>query len=73
MDMTEIELSEDDVVCQRQPNLISNYQLVCVQSNVKVFVYGLQQHTGYPNNFYDTSFIFCNFFITYIELFTSPS
>ena len=34
------ELSENDIVCQRQPNSNSNCQLVCVKIKVKVFVYG---------------------------------
>ena len=37
----EYKLSEDIVVCRRQPNLNSNCQLVCVcvKSKVKVLVY----------------------------------
>ena len=33
------ELLKDNVVCQRQPYLNNNCQLVCVKSKVKFFVY----------------------------------
>ena len=39
-DLLKQELSEDNVVSQQQPKLNRNYQLVCVKSKFKVFVYG---------------------------------